>query len=144
MNLTAEQQRDIAQSVLRAYHIHPSVCQQFRKGTKNHRLYYSERISANLPAVLYYLDNNPEWEAKVRDFEKKTGRMAFHTILTHTDFGDVLDILYVPSEAEELDAFIKDAKKGLFRSYCWNMTDDFCESGYIGVRPRMGGIERIQ
>lgn len=144
MKLPSDAQREIAKRVLKAYHVHPSVSNQFRVGTKNHRLYYSERANATFPAILYYLDNNPEWEAKVREFERKTGNMAFHAILTHTDFGDLLDILYVPNNAEELEEFVNCAMEGLFKSHCWNMSNDFCESGFIRVKPKMGGIQRIE
>ena len=143
MTINHDTQREVAKTVLKAYHIHPSVSNQFRKGTKNHRLYYSERANSMFPAILYWLDNNPEWEAKVREFEKRTGYLAFHATLTHTEFGDLLDILYVPNESEDLATFLEEAQKGYFLSYCWNMSDDICESGYIQVRPRMGGIERI-
>lgn len=144
MKLDKEQQRQMAQKVLQAYHIHPSVSQQFRKGTKNHRLYYSERANATFPAILYWLDNNPDWEAKAREIEAKTGDLIFHAVLTHTEFGDLLDFLAIPAESEALMQFAKEAEKGYFVSYCWNITDDHLETGYIKVRPRMGGIERVE
>lgn len=144
MKFDHETQRQIAQAILKAYHVHPSVSNQFRKGTKNHRLYYSERTSAMFPAVLYYLDNDPKYERIARDFEKKTGCMVFHATLTHTEFGDLLDLLYVPNDSEYIDAFLTDSQQGYFLSYCYNLDSGEAELGTIRVRPRMGGIERYE
>lgn len=143
MTLDHETQRQIAQAVLKAYHIHPSVSNAFRKGSKNHRLYYSERASKAFPAILYWLDNKPEYLSIVNDFASKTGCMPFHATLTHFEFGDCLDILYVPADSAEVEEFLTEARNGYFRSYCFNLSDEMGESGYIKVRPAMGGIERI-
>ena len=143
MKLTPEQQTLIAQKVLQAYHVHPSVSASFRKGSKKHRLFYSERCSKTFPAVLYWLENNPEWEAEARDFEERTGALVFHAVLTHTDFGTCLDFLYVPTDTEEVQGFLEDASQGYFYSRCHNLSDDTVEGGMIRVKPAMGGLERI-
>lgn len=143
MKLTHEQQTLIAQKVLRSFGVHASVSASFRKGSKKHRLFYSERISRNFPAVLYWLENNPEWEAEAREFEKQTGALVFHATLTHADFGDCLDFIYVPADSEEVEEFLSYASSGYFRSRCHNLSDDFVESGMIRVVPAMGGLCRI-
>ena len=144
MKLSHDQQRDLAFRILKAYHIHASVSNAFRKGTKNHRLFYSERASKTFPAILYFVDNNPEWADIIKDYEAETGNLVFHATLTHTEFGDLLDLLSIPSEAEDIQPFLEDLSHGLIYSHCVNLTDPMCsESGMIQIRPAMGGIERI-
>lgn len=143
MKLTHEQQREIAQKVLKLYGVHPNVSNAFRKGTRNHRLYYSERANATFPAILYFVSNIAGWPELIKEYESKTGRMAFHATLTHTEFGDLLDILTIPADTDEIDEFMTEMRKGYFRSYCYNLTTEKAESGYIQVRPRMGGLTRV-
>jgi len=143
MNITHEDAVTCAKAVLKAYHIHPSVSNQFRKGSKNHRLFYSERASKSFPAILYFLDNVEEYAQKATEVAHRANGLPFHAILTHTDYGDLLDVLYVPYETEALASFLKDAREGYFRSYCYNLTEGFSEIGYIKVKPSMGGLERI-
>lgn len=144
MKLTHEEQVAIAKKVLKAYRIHPSVSNAFREGSKNHRLFYSENCGKAFPAILYFLSNNPEWEAKVREFEKQTGCLPFHATLSHTDFGDLLDVLYVPADSEDIEDFLEMSKAGLFISRCYNLTEGFAESGTIRVIPVMGGLLRVE
>ena len=143
MKLEHNNQVAIAQAVLRAYHIHPSVSNSFRKGSKKHRLFYSERGNSTFPAVLYWLDNKPEFVKIANDYAEKTGNLVFHAILTPTEFGDLLDILSIPSDTEDVEAFLEEAQNGIFRSYCYNLSTGEAECGSIKVRPIMGGLERI-
>lgn len=144
MKLTHEEQVAIAKKILKAYHIHPSVSTAFREGSKNHRLFYSENCGKAFPAILYFLSNNPEWEAMVKEFADEMGVLPFHAILSHTDFGDLLDVLYVPADSEDMESFAEMAKQGLFVSHCYNLTEGFAEGGTIRVIPVMGGLLRVE
>ena len=143
MKLTHEQQVQVAKAVLKAYGIHPSVSNAFRKGSKTHRLYYSEYLGKFAPAVLYWLSNEPSYEQMAKDFQEESGCLVFHAILSHTNIGDCLDILAVPSDSEDLEMFLKDAQKGYFMSHCHNLTTGDVDYGTIVVRPAMGGLVRI-
>ena len=143
MKLSHDEQRALAYQVLKAMRVHPNVSFQFKKGSKNHRLFYSERANKAFPAILYYLDNNPEWLPYVEEFQNATGNLVYHATLTHTEFGDLLDLLSVPSDTEGVQRFFQDLKDGCFYSHCINLSDGFAEGGYIRVRPAMGGLERI-
>lgn len=141
--LTHDQQRQIAFKILKAYRIHPSVSNAFGKGRKNHRLFYSERASATFPAVLYWLDNEPEYARIAKEYADRTGSLVFHAILTHTEFGDLLDVLAVPNDVADAIIFEAEASRGNFMSYCYNLTTGEAECGTIGVRPAMGGLKRV-
>lgn len=105
-------------------------------------VYYSERQNKLFPAVLYFLHNQEKYVAAKERFEAETGAVVFHCILTHTEFGDLLDMLYVPKEEADWPSMEKGAKEGEFVSYCYNLTDGFGEAGYIGVHAAMGGLIR--
>jgi len=147
MKLTPEQLTECAKAVLKAYHVHPSVSNAFRKGSKNHRLFYSERASKSFPAILYWLDNNESYVAHAMMAGRTLKGMPIHAILTHTEVGDLLDVIVVPEDGAECAQFLEDAKQGLFRSYCVNLDESHLrtsyEIGYIKVKPSMGGLERI-
>lgn len=143
MKITHEMQAKIAQTILKAYNIHPSVSNAFRKGVKNHRLYYSEYLGEFAPAVLYWLSNEPSYEKLAKEFEEESGCLVFHCILSHTNFGDCLDILTIPSNTDDLEIFLEDAKQGRFMSHCHNLTTGDVDFGTIVVRPAMGGLVRV-
>lgn len=142
MKLTHEQQRFIAQKILQAYHVVPPVSNAFRKGTKNHRLFYSEYQGEFFPATLYWLENEPSYLAEAKRFEEETGCLVFHVILSHSNFGDCLDFLFVPADSEDVEMFLNEAFKCRFVSRCHNLTYDEVEMGTIEVRPAMGGMCR--
>lgn len=108
------------------------------------KLYYSERQSKYQPATLYWVDNEPRYVEIVKEAEKIFKGKAFHAILTHTDFGDLLDVLVIPEDKAlwgELDDNLKD---GYFYSYCYNLSMGFGEGGYIRIKPAIGGLMRIE
>ena len=105
-------------------------------------VYYSERQNKLFPAVLYFLHDKEEYAAAKERFEAETGAVVFHCILTHTEFGDLLDMLYIPKEETDWLSMERGAREGEFVSYCLNLSDGFAEAGYIGVRPALGGLMR--
>lgn len=106
------------------------------------KLYYSERQSKYQPATLYWIDNDPRFVEIVKQAEEIMQGKAFHAILTHTEFGDLLDVLVVPDDQELWEELDENLKQGYFYSYCYNLTEGFGEGGYIGIRPAIGGLMR--
>lgn len=113
--------------------------------SKEDRLYYSERQNKMFPAVLYWLDNEPEYEQMVKDFEDRTGNLVYHVILTRTGFGKILDFLFVSQYEDDWEYELEDKGKEFYvTSMANNLTDEaMSDMGSIVVRPAIGGLERI-
>ena len=110
---------------------------------ENNRVYYSERQNALFNAVLYWLDNNEEWEEMVKKFEKKHHYLVYHCQLTHLPFGDCLSLLYVSDDEEQWENDKEDLKNGYAYCFVKNLQCDYdSDWGTIGVKPSMGGIVR--
>lgn len=118
------------------------VIKSYKEGGEN-SLYYSERINKMMPAVLYWVDNNKKYVDAVKDFEKKYGGLVYHCILTHTEFGDLLDMLYVCKTKNEWVQDNIDLLDRYVFVYSYNIDECNGEFGTIAVRPVMGGLERI-
>ena len=98
--------------------------------------------------ILYWLDEDEQ--AVVKEFEKEhEGLKVYHCIKCHTEFGELLSMLYVNGRSdEEFDEdkkyFDDDLQEGYIMSYTANMTDDmFSEFGSIAVKSMFGGIVRV-
>ena len=122
------------------------VIKAFEKGGDN-SLYYSERINKMMPAVMYWVDNKPKYMEIVKEFEKKYNALVYHAILTHFEFGDLLDLLYVSNDRDEWEMDNEDIVDGyvIVNSVNVDVNDSKLdeEIGTIAVRPVMGGLERI-
>lgn len=109
----------------------------------NNKVYYSERQNRIFNAVLYWLDNNEEWEQMVKEFETKHNYLVYHCQLTHFEFGDCLSLLYVSNEESEWEQDKQDLKDGYAFVYAKNLECDYdSDWGTIGIAPSMGGITR--
>lgn len=109
---------------------------------KNGRVYYSERQNKFFNAVLYWLDNQKEWEEKVKKFEEEHNCLVYHCQLTHLEFGDVLSLLFVSSNEKEWPLDMEDLKNNYAFAYCLDLSGPFSEFGTIGLKPSMGGVVR--
>lgn len=119
------------------------VKQRFEKKCKNHNLYYAERINKQYPAVLYFLDNHPEYVQIVKTFEEKHEAVVYFATLTHMEFGDLLDLYYVGREKEEWHIDREDLEDGRALVYSIIPGDNRGDFGYIGFRKVHGALERI-
>ena len=96
--------------------------------------------------ILYWLDE--EEEKAVAELEKKYKVKVYHCIKNHTEFGDLLTMLYVNGRSEEefeedVEYFNYDINSGFCIAYVCNMTDEFCsEFGSVGIKSINGGLER--
>ena len=134
-----DKQRQEGLERLRMLGVMGKVRQDFAHG----KLYYSERQNAFFNAVLYWVDNNPTWLDKIKQFEDKNKVMVYHAQLTHFEFGDCLSLFYVGKDEEEWENERDDLRKGISFVKCIDPNSDFSEYGYIGIKPSMGGIARI-
>lgn len=91
--------------------------------------------------ILYYLDKD---EKKiVEETERKYQRMGmkvYHCYKAHTEFGDILYMLYV-SKNNDAEQFDEDLRDGITFVYAYNMSEPmFSEFGSVYVHSVYGGI----
>jgi len=104
----------------------------------------SEYMGPMFPAVLYWTSNYAGLEEAIKEFEEKYDALVYHVQLSHLTFGDCYSFFYVSDHEDEWDFDRADLRAGFPLVYVWNATDPFCsEFGSIGIKPAMGGVERI-
>lgn len=138
----AEQERQCEETLdmlERTYGLHPDVARAFEEdGT----LYYSERMGGM--GVLCWISNKPEFKRAVKDFEEKTGGKAYHCVLTHTEFGEMFDMMYVPKKESQKEGdfeALRDRGEAFIATLDGQMSSGY-ELGYAGYTGRGGGLVR--
>ena len=121
------------------YKMHPNVLKEF---TTDETIYYSERINNTFSGILYWLNNVKGYVDAVKEIEQKYNIYVYHCILSHTEFGDVLDMLFVSSAAEEWKKEIEELKTGYVESYCYVLGGDGSEFGTIKIKNANSGLMR--
>lgn len=122
----------------KTYGLHPDVAKAFKEdGT----LYYSERMGGM--GVLYWVDNKPEYVQAVKDFEEKTGGKVYHCVLTHTEFGELFDLMYVPKKESQKEGDFE-ALRDRGEAFIAVPDDQLggYEMGYAGYAGKGGGLIR--
>lgn len=113
--------------------LHPNTIKDFIEEDK---LNLTERNGA-----LFWL--NDEQKEKVKRFEQKHNALVYHVIHSITEFGDLLDLLYVTEPEEEWKMQHQDIEENTPYSYCIvNDFDSTSEFGRIGIRSYIGGVIR--
>ena len=76
-------------------------------------------------------------------FEEEYNAVVYHVIHSHTNFGELLSLLYVSEHEEEWEYDREDLEEGIAVAYVENLTYwDCSEMGSIGIEPRNGGLAR--
>lgn len=123
----------------KTYGLHPDVAKAFKEdGT----LYYSERMGGM--GVLYWVENKPEYVQAVKVFEGKTGGKVYHCVLTHTEFGEMFDMMYVPKKESQKDGdfeALRDHGEAFIATLDEQMPSGY-ELGYAGYSGKGGGLVR--
>lgn len=110
------------------------VVDDFNKG----QLYYTESATG----ALYYINN--EMKKFVQEIEERYKGMVYHIILSRTEFGELLSMLWTTKYEEEWETEKENLEEGYVFAYVKNVTDDWCsEFGDIVVQERLGGLCRI-
>ena len=124
---------------MRKLNLYQPVINEFQTCGK---LEYSEPTS--LGGILYWVSNEDGWEKIVRDFEYEFNSLAYHVIHSYTEFGELLNILYVSDFKEEWELDNEDLEDNYVMVYCVNLTHpEFSEFGTICVEERAGGLIRV-
>lgn len=126
-----EKMREQAVKCLNALNLHPNVIEDFKEGIINY----------SLKGGLYWLSE--DLKEKIEEVEKERGILVYHCIRSFTNFGELIDCLYVSKYEDEWRDDLKDIKKRQMYSFCINLGDPFCsEFGLIGIKPMWGGVLR--
>lgn len=90
--------------------------------------------------ILYWL--NEEEQQAVKKFEAQHNNYkVYHCYKAHTEFGEILFMLYVSNEEDENEMFDNDLKDGIIFTYAANMSEPcFSEFGSAYVKSQFGGI----
>lgn len=140
METLKQQQKTEALARMKMLKIMGNVCNEFRQSDI---VNYSERQNKFFDGILYWVDNNEEYVKLIKEFEKEYGGLVYHAQLSHTEFGDLLSLLYVSKRPSEWKEDKELLARGDTYAYVCNLTDpNLSELGMIGVAPRNGGITR--
>ena len=111
---------------------------------KNDLIYYSEQTK--MGGILYYCtqSNGADKYVKIiEEFEKEHNAIVYHAIHIFTEFGELLNLLYVSSYDEEYEQDKQDLKENYAFSYVVNLNDEmFSEFGSIVYKVKSGGLIR--
>lgn len=93
--------------------------------------------------ILYYLDE--EEKERVKIFEEKYKEyevLVYHCYKAHTEFGEILYMLYCSNQEHENEDFNEDIKDNIIHCYADNLTDLSCsEFGSCYIKSMFGGIQ---
>ena len=113
--------------------LHPNVIEDFKIGIINK--------SETRLGFLYWLSND-EMDM-IHEWEEEHNCLVYHVILSKTEFGILMDFLYVGSDDNEWEYKREDIECNTVFSYCKNLTCEWCsEFGSIGIASVNGGLVR--
>lgn len=122
------------------YNLNSNVLKEFKQdGT----IYYSERINKIQNGILFWLHNNLEYVKAVETIEKKYKIYVYHCILSHTEFGDLLTMLYVSSDIENWSQEKSDLMCGYIDTYVYDFSGFGSEFGAVQIAGINGGLTRV-
>ena len=94
----------------------------------------------------YWVFQEPEVEAKMREIEKTHNCTVYAITHEFTEFGELYTFLLVTDYKSEWKKLcVTEGNTHYCFAYVWNKDDDFCsEFGTVGVRSFGGGITRVE
>lgn len=122
------------------YKVHPNVLKEFKQ---DETIYYSERINNFYNGILYWISNKQEYVDAVKEIENKYNIYVYHCLLSHTEFGDWLSMLFVSSTTDKW----AEEKSKLLTSfpevYVYDFSNFGSEFGDIQIAGVNGGLTRV-
>lgn len=94
----------------------------------------------------YYIDNEEELKAKIKEVENNYNGKVYAVIHSMTTFGEMYSMLWASGYEEDSEYDVEDYGHGTYAvmAYVWNKTYDDCsEFGTIMVKPALGGLLRV-
>ena len=91
------------------------------------------------------IGNTPMIKLNYELEREKRNIYVYKCILSHTNFGDVLDCLYVSADEQNWQYEREQLQNdGIVDSYCINLSDSYCnEFGCIEINGVNGGLARV-
>ena len=133
--MTNLEQKKEALARMKMLGLHENVIKEFEKDSI---LNVSE-----VNGFLYWVGNEDE-KKWLDEWQKETGNLVYHLIRTNTEFGKILNILYISQYEEEWESEKEEIKEDVLFSYVKNLdVEEFSEYGRIGITKATGGLIRI-
>lgn len=123
------------------YHMHKDVLRAFKQDDGT--VYYSERMNSYFDGILYWIKNKPEFVDVVKEIENQFNIYVYHCILSHTEYGDWLSMLYI---SDNQDDWVHEKSKlmiGLPKAYVYDFSGFESEFGTIQIEGANGGLTRL-
>ncbi|MCM1220791.1 MAG: hypothetical protein NC548_40500 [Lachnospiraceae bacterium] len=135
-NATAQERKIKAIELMKQLDIYTPYIKGFEE---NNQVCFYENFAG------FWVDQEPEVEAKMREVEKKYNCTVYAITHEYTNFGECYDFLLVSNYPEEWNGIVQNnGNKHYAFAYVWNKTDDWCsEFGTVAVQSFGGGIKRI-
>lgn len=120
----------------------PCVIKEFEdEGILN----YSEMVNRFFDGMLFHAYENKYIAQAIDEFNEKNIGLPYHAQLTHTRYGDLLAILFVPYNNKYWTRDINDLKEGCAYCYVANLDEPlFSDFGTIEFASINGGITRVR
>lgn len=122
------------------YNVHTNVLTEYKQ---NETIYYSERVNKVYNGILYWLSNEQQYVDAVKEVEKKYNIYVYHCILSHTEFGDLLTMLYVSNDPEN---WIEEKSKlmvAMPNTFVYDFSGFGSEFGDVQIAGINGGLTRV-
>ena len=93
----------------------------------------------------YWVDQEPEVEAKMREIEKEHNCTVYAITHEFTEMGEMWSFLLVPQYEEDWEYLVEHGRTMTSAyAYVWNKDfEEFSEFGNIGVQCFGGGLQRV-
>lgn len=128
-----EEMRAEAIARMKMLHLHENVIREFEQEGK---------LNKSEHGALYWLTQDEK--RHVKQFEDQTGYLVYHAILSHMEFGNLLDLMFVSKRHKDWEAERNELANGeAFIASVLCAPCETAECGMIGIKPRFGAVIRI-
>ena len=112
----------------------------------NNEILFSKPVNifGHVSGINFSFKEDKELYAIKEEFEKDYDSKVYYGMYMETAFGRLLTLLYVDEFEENWEQERKDLKRGSLYACCYNLDEDFCESGKIGFKVVNGGLIRTR
>ena len=119
------------------YLLHKDVLQEFKEdGT----IYYSENLGGAMSGLLYWLKNKSGYVEVVEEVQQEHNIFVYHCLLNHTEFGDILIMLYVSSGEKDWKSEQQELLDGYINVCVYDLGLGYYEFGQVEITGVNGGI----
>lgn len=131
--MTREMQIKEAVKRMKNLNIHPNAIRELEKENKIN-------VSTFMGALFWATE---EQQKIIKEFESRHNAVVYHCIDTYSNFGHLLNMLFVSEYEEEWEMDNDDIVHGQVIAMVENLDDPFCsDMGSIGIKSVAGGLIR--